>query len=316
MRKEWTESEVSFLKEYFPKQGRKYCGEKLNRSVQSIRRKADVLGLKLEKGVRNKISREGCMQSNKDKIRDRTQEKAINFQGYEMIVIESNGALNLTVQFNDSRKSIRNNISYQEFINGSVKNLYHPDVYGVGYFGDGIYTARVDGKMSKCYNTWVNMLGRCYDRLHPRRQTSYDGVTVCEEWFNFQNFAEWFYNNYESSFMQNWHLDKDLLCFSCRMYSPETCSLLPSEVNVIFQSKSAKSESGMRGVYKAGNMYLVSISKFGKQNRVGSYKTLQEARYAYSTAKKDYLYEVSNRWRGILSDKTCDSIRNFDVNLL
>ena len=60
MRRDWTEEEINFLREFYPKQGRKYCGEKLNRSIESVRRKAESLGIKLEKEARSRISREGC----------------------------------------------------------------------------------------------------------------------------------------------------------------------------------------------------------------------------------------------------------------
>jgi hypothetical protein len=315
MRKEWTELEVLFLIENYPKYGRNYCGDKLNRTIASTRRKADSMGIKLNKDARSRLSKEGTEQANKARIKDRVNEKSINFQGYEMLVIKSDGAKNLTIQFNDAQKSIRHNVSYREFIKGSVKNLYHSDIFGVGYFGEGSYTARVEGKMSKCYTTWINMLNRCYNKLNHKQQTTYKDVIVCEEWYNFQNFAKWFYENFKPH-MQHWQLDKDLICFSCKIYSPETCSLLPSEINVIFQNQILNESTGIRGVYKEGNKYVASISKFGKQCYLGIFDTLNEAKYAYNTAKKDYLKEVSDNWRNVLSDKICDAIRDFDINFL
>lgn len=316
MRRDWTEEEINFLREFYPKQGRKYCGEKLNRSIESVRRKADSLGIKLEKEARSRISREGCTKANKDRIIDRTGEESINFQGYEIVVIKSNGAHDVTVQFNDYRKSIRYNVSYQEFLKGSVKNLFHPEIYGVGYFGEGVYTARVDEKMSKCYTSWINMLGRCYNLLNLKKQNSYKDVTVCQEWHNFQNFAEWFYKNYNPEIMSNWHLDKDLICKECKMYSPKTCCLLPPEVNAIFQNKVISKSTGVRGVHKEGNKYTTTISKFGKQTYLGLYETIEEAHNAYNNAKKEYLDELSERWKGTLPDKVCNAIRDFDIRLL
>ena len=104
MRREWTEKEVIFLKEYYPKQGRSYCGQKLNRTIESVRRKAETLNIRLEKEARSRISKEGCTQANKDRIINRIGEKSINFQGYEMTVIESNGAHDITIEFNDYEK--------------------------------------------------------------------------------------------------------------------------------------------------------------------------------------------------------------------
>lgn len=56
------EEEINFLREFYPKQGRKYCGEKLNRSIESVRRKAE-LRYKIRKEARSRISRERVYKS-------------------------------------------------------------------------------------------------------------------------------------------------------------------------------------------------------------------------------------------------------------
>lgn len=316
MRKNWDEEEIEFLKNNYPTHGREYCGKILNRGIESVRHKADKLGIKLEKEARSRISKEATTNANKERIIDRTGEKSMNFQGYEITVIESYGAHNLVVEFNDVRKSKREGVSYQEFIKGSIKNLYHADIYGVGYFGEGEYTARVGGKMSKCYATWINMLDRCYSKNSTLTKESYKDVTVCDEWHNFQNFAKWFYENYNSEIMKSWHLDKDIICPDCKIYSPETCCIIPIEINTLF-SKSSKNSKGLpTGVYYTDNKYSTSISKFGIQHYLGLYSTIEEAHKVYIEAKRNYLIEVSEKWRDILSDKVCDAIKNFDISLL
>ena len=116
--------------------------------------------------------------------------------------------------------------------------------------------------------------------------------------------------------MSNWHLDKDLICKECKMYSPKTCCLLPPEVNAIFQNKVISKSTGVRGVHKEGNKYTTTISKFGKQTYLGLYETIEEAHNAYNNAKKEYLDELSERWKGTLPDNVCEAIKNFDISLL
>jgi hypothetical protein len=54
---------------------------------------------------------------------------------------------------------------------------------------------------------------------------------VCNEWHNFQNFAEWFCKNYCDASMDKWQLDKDIIVPGNRVYSPETCCFVPNAVN-------------------------------------------------------------------------------------
>ena len=69
----------------------------------------------------------------------------------------------------------------------------------------------------------------CYDENELKKEPSYIGCKVCEEWLNFQNFARWIYDNkYECDDLE---LDKDLLIKGNKIYSPNTCCLLPHEIN-------------------------------------------------------------------------------------
>lgn len=47
----------------------------------------------------------------------------------------------------------------------------------------------VDGKQSRTYVTWVNMVRRCTDPRHDKfEQYGAAGITVCERWMTFDNF--------------------------------------------------------------------------------------------------------------------------------
>lgn len=76
------------------------------------------------------------------------------------------------------------------------------------------------------------MLRRCYDKQFQERQPTYKGCIVCEEWYNFQNFAKWFDENYYEIEGEKIALDKDLLKLNNKIYSPSTCCFLPQRINV------------------------------------------------------------------------------------
>lgn len=110
---------------------------------------------------------------------------------------------------------------------GTVRDRFFPNTFGIGYFGDGAYSSRVNGKITVCYSSWCGMMERCYSsRLHECKNT-YRDCEVCEEWHNFQNFAKWFEDNY----IEGYDLDKDIKIEGNKLYSPETCMFVSKYKN-------------------------------------------------------------------------------------
>lgn len=102
---------------------------------------------------------------------------------------------------------------------GSVKDVYHPSIYGVGFIGYGYYKSRSEGRVTKQYLTWKNMLRRCYCPKYHNKNPTYKGCHVAIIWHNFQEFAKWFDLNYVAGF----ELDKDIKLDGNKLYSPTTC---------------------------------------------------------------------------------------------
>ena len=84
-------------------------------------------------------------------------------------------------------------------------------IFSVGYNTKETYKSTENGKKTKCYQTWQNMLMRCYDEKFHARKPAYIGCKVCEEWHNFQNFAKWYEENYYEIEGERMYLDKDIL---------------------------------------------------------------------------------------------------------
>lgn len=87
------------------------------------------------------------------------------------------------------------------------------------------------------------MLCRCYSVKHTTRSPTYQDCYVCEEWLIFSNFRSWMEQ-------QDWEgkaLDKDLLVYQNKIYSPETCVFLPPKLNSFLVRADAS-----RGLYPVG----------------------------------------------------------------
>jgi hypothetical protein len=158
--------------------------------------------------------------------KERLGERRLNNQGCLMKVVEYDKTENIVVEFQDKYKA-KVITRYNEFAKGKVKNPYYPNVYG-GMIGNK-YPAKVDGKISKEYFTWKNMLVDCCNR----------DVSCCEEWLLFDNFYEWLHKqeNFERFLNgRRWTISKDIIKNN-NVYSPDACFLISQKVKRLFMKR-------------------------------------------------------------------------------
>ena len=116
---------------------------------------------------------------------------------------------------------------------GKVKNPYFTSVFGVGCMGEGDFKTMVNGKITREYVLWRDMLQRCYSGNYP----TYENVTVCERWLVFSNFLEDLplVENYEMWLNSNekMSLDKDLkqVGVDNKVYSLDTVKFVTASEN-------------------------------------------------------------------------------------
>lgn len=188
------------------------------------------------------------------------------------------------------------------FKKGKVKNPYHRSVYGVGFYGDGKYTSKLNGKHFYYYRVWQSMHNRCYSG----KENSYKNVTVCSEWNNYQNFAEWFHKTFPFELLEyDMRLDKDLLQqgIENKVYSKEKCVWIPKRINSYIQAKRRGTLNEFKGVSFNKDKWEACSTLFEKggiRYKIGTYKTQEEAINAYKEFKliqdekaKDYLRSLN-----------------------
>ena len=105
-------------------------------------------------------------------------------------------------------------------------------VYGVGFLGEGKYNCFKNGNHTPEYKSWSRMMERCYSETYQKNKTTYVGCSVCDEWHNFQNFAEWHHANFPK-YGGSYHLDKDIKIDGNKEYGPNTCMYVTPEENSI-----------------------------------------------------------------------------------
>lgn len=206
----------------------------------------------------------------------------------------------------------------QRFISGNLvrgcfRNLYFPYIYGKGCLGEGKYKA-IDSKGSSItYSKWTNAIMRCYCPESLKIRPKYEGCTVSDEWLIYQNFADW-YENHEF-YGCGYDLDKDLLVRGNKVYSAETCCLLPQEINKLIVDSGVQKGEYPIGVSlhhdKSGFISRMSTDKGEKY--LGFYKTPEEASEAYVKAKEEYVKYVAEKWKGKIEDRAYQALMNWTV---
>lgn len=137
------------------------------------------------------------------------------------------------------------------------------------------------------YDTWMNMLKRCYSSSYQSVQTTYSDCSVCKEWLTFSKFKAWMQT-------QDWEgkeLDKDLLYKGNRVYSPMYCVFISRQLNSFLLKKKHKTieETGFYFNSRL-NKYQAQISNpfLGKKVYLGIFSTPEEAHRAWRSKKHEF----------------------------
>jgi hypothetical protein len=82
---------------------------------------------------------------------------------------------------------------------------------------------------TKYYKTWIHMLERCYSDKFLEKYPTYKGCSVCPEWLYLSVFHAWMQAH--DGYREGLELNKDILVFGNKVYSPQTCQFVSKAVN-------------------------------------------------------------------------------------
>lgn len=130
-------------------------------------------------------------------------------------------------------------------------------------------------------NAWYGVVNRCKDGgSTKKRRHSYADCTMSDEFKDFQIFADWYVAQIGYG-MKGYELDKDMLVKGNKLYSKETCVLIPSALNS-FLTASKTNKVCATGVDRVrSGRYRAIASVGGISKYLGTYDTEDEARVAY-----------------------------------
>lgn len=253
-----------------------------------------------------------------------------------MKIIEYNNYDDIVVEFQDEHNA-KVHTTYGHFLKGGVKNPYHPTSYGVGIIGNK-YPVSADCKPTKEYTIWQGILRRCYEEDFKIKNPTYKDVTCCKEWLLYENFYEWLHSqeNFDkwlNSGKWEWAVDKDILIKGNKVYSSETCCLVPHYVNQLFKKRYAEDDD--LSVYI--NLQ-VSLSKIGDEFQIRyqnpftnqteyfhSYEEVEQmhktykmqAFQEYKANKESVIKQVANEeyFKGNITNECYKAMMNYKVEI-
>lgn len=182
------------------------------------------------------------------------------------------------------------------------------DKYG-GFNSGGKHNVTVKGIETTVHSKWRNMIKRCYETKYHLTHPTYVGCSVCDEWMDFQVYAEWF----ETHNVDGFDVDKDLKVVGNKIYSPEFCEFVPQQINkLMYESKNVKRKNGLpMGVVPNGNGYMARSKVEGKRKTFGTYKDPDTAFQAYKAAKEKNVKAQALKYKNVICEEIYNHLMDF-----
>lgn len=247
------------------------------------------------------------------------------------VIYAKNGAVAELIEYNSwDDCTIRFGSGYEKrseygpFKKGSFKDPFLPSCYGVGYFGVGKWSSAKGQIGRKIHKVWNDIIKRCHSEKEQARYPTYKGCQVDSRWYCFQDFADW-YVEQKGAFKPKWAMDKDLIGGGNKIYGPDTCFILPPEVNGVLlalnkqKRMNPKLPKGVIEETRAGGriVYGSSMLRYrdGNQKRVffGYFDDMMEAFSHYKQGRENDIRELANKYKGEIDDKAYDLLCNVEI---
>lgn len=251
-----------------------------------------------------------------------------NRRGHKCFIVEYYSANKILVVF--PRTMTFDYFAYANLKIGGFLDCNEPNVLGVGYLGEK-QSMKSTPSERKAYEAWHHIMARCYDEKVQQKYPMYKDCSVSKEWFSFKNFKEWYVKQpqllYKEDITGNrWSIDKDILVRGNKVYSAETCCVVPNEINALIVRPSPRTEhvhlpEGVGYIKPKTNNskkgYTARLNRAaGEVDRyLGYYDTPEEAFLVYKKAKEDRIKEVANKWKGKITDNVYDSLISWEVGV-
>ena len=229
-------------------------------------------------------------------------------------IVKYNGAADVEIRF--LKTGYETSATLGNIRNGKVKDPCVPSVYGIGLSGTK-YPITINGVLTKEYELWQSMLGRCYSDTCKKKRPTYEDCEVSDNFKSYEYFYEWCHKQIGFD-NEGWHLDKDLLVKGNKVYSEHSCVFIPVEINLVLTKRTALRGKYLIGVcwHKTNKAFISRVNKNkGKPEHLGYFSTEIEAFNAYKQAKESFIKEQAEKWKDKIDSRAYNALMNYTVNI-
>jgi hypothetical protein len=151
------------------------------------------------------------------------------------------------------------------------------------------------------------MVKRCNDNIR-----GYEDATVCDEWKNYYNFEKWYMEHVYATKQWRLELDKDLFGNGYKVYSPETCCLIPKSFNLLLASCTSRNQF-LPGVSMTKSGTYTTTVTIGLKSQTKVFKTEEECFFFYKLHKENAIKCKAEASRPILPQMVYDALMKYEV---
>ena len=172
------------------------------------------------------------------------------------------------------------------------------------------------GRCDPLYHKWNGMMQRCYNPKNKTNNPTYEACTSSETFRYFSKFKSWYYSQIGCE-QEDWHLDKDILIKGNKVYSEDTCCIVPPEINcTLLNNKSARGSFPQGVIYNwTKTRYRARIQRGGKWESLGTYDTPEEAFYAYKPVKEAHIKSLAEKWKDQIDPRVYEALMNWTIEI-
>lgn len=224
--------------------------------------------------------------------------------GSNLVVIRYITAKEIVVQFEDKlTEPFKAHIG--NLRKGKYRNPFDRTISSVGFVGIGKYSKH---SHEKFYVMWTGMLCRCYSKLEQEQRPSTIDLICCPSWHNFQNFCSWC-DDLGVEITNNMELDKDLLIEYNNVYSPDTCTIIPRDINIRLPKRYSKSNRVY--FYPDKNLFKAFVSDINNVRSVIAHPSEQVVQNMREVFMQEVFDGFITKYSNVLTPRAKKALSNF-----
>lgn len=165
----------------------------------------------------------------------------------------------------------------------------------------------------KEYRIWTQIKQRCSNPSIWKKYPRYEGCVIDSQWDDFHQFVI-DYHSMVGYGLPKRHIDKDIIIKGNQIYGPDTCILVPEQINTLLTSS-----HGSRGKYPLGVSYedgrfIAKIRIHNRRKYLGCYPTMEDAFQAYKIAKEQHIKDMANYYKHELDPRAYTALMNWTIS--